>query len=88
MLIVLSVIDVKHPQKEHQIDCKSVIHGSIKEEQFKGFGLSKVIVSFDFGPCFVDKNYITIFANDNESEIYYTSLSTLSSSIKFVCLHL
>uniref|UniRef100_A0A914QN41 Uncharacterized protein n=1 Tax=Panagrolaimus davidi TaxID=227884 RepID=A0A914QN41_9BILA len=79
---MLSVIDAKYPQKEHRIDCKSVIHGSIKEEQFKGFRLSKVIISFDFGPCFVDKNYITIFAIDNESEIYYTSLSTLSSSIK------
>uniref|UniRef100_A0A914QP14 Uncharacterized protein n=1 Tax=Panagrolaimus davidi TaxID=227884 RepID=A0A914QP14_9BILA len=68
--------------QEHRIDCKSVIHGSIKEEQFKGFVLSKIIVSFDFGPCFVDKNYVTIFAVDNESEIYYASLSTLSSSIK------
>uniref|UniRef100_A0A914Z1V9 Nuclear pore complex protein Nup88 n=1 Tax=Panagrolaimus superbus TaxID=310955 RepID=A0A914Z1V9_9BILA len=78
----IKVIDVKYPQREHTIDCKSVIHGSIKEDQFKGFGLSKVIVSFDFGPCFVDKSFITIFAIDNESEIYYTSLSALSSCIK------
>jgi hypothetical protein len=77
-----AITDVKYPQKEHRNGCKSVIYGSIKKEQLKGFGLSKVIVSFDCGPCFVNKNFITIFAIDNESEIYYTSSSILSSSIK------
>jgi hypothetical protein len=78
----IRVIDVKYPQKEHILDFKPVIHGSVKEDQFKGFGMSKVIVSFSFGPIFSDKNFITVFAVDNESEIYYTSFMTLNTNVK------
>ena len=78
------VFDVKYPQKEYSFDFGRAIYDSVQEEQFKGMGFSKAIMSFDFGPVFENKGFLTIFAIDSDSEIYYASLSTLIMGIKYV----
>ena len=74
---LLRIFDTKFPEISYDLNFKAAIGNSVKEEEpTDGFGLKKTITTFDFGCVFGEENpFLTVFAIDNDSEIYYSGVS-------------
>uniref|UniRef100_A0AC34QDA4 Nuclear pore complex protein Nup88 n=1 Tax=Panagrolaimus sp. JU765 TaxID=591449 RepID=A0AC34QDA4_9BILA len=79
---LLRIFDVKFPEIWYDVNFKSAVLNSVKEDQLGGFGLNRAIISFDFGSIFNKRDpFSMIYAVDNEGEIYYCGLK-LKEQIK------
>ncbi|KAE9548874.1 hypothetical protein FO519_007916 [Halicephalobus sp. NKZ332] len=78
----LRIFDTKFPEVNYDINFKTVVGNSTKnqgEQSIDGFGLKKTITTFDFGRVFGEENpFLTVYAVDNDSEIYYSGVSITS----------
>ena len=75
---MLRIFDTKFPDVSYDLNFKTTVGGSKNEEEksIDGFGLKKTITTFDFGCVFGEEcPFLTVFAVDNDSEIYYAGIS-------------